>query len=504
MAEAGSNHNRDLDTALKLIDVAAAAGADAVKFQTFRADSLYPRSAGMTDYLAVPRSIHDIIRELEMPLDWIPKLAAHCASRGVDFISTPFDEAAADALAPYVPVFKIASYEMTHHALVQHCARKGKPLIVSTGTANMDEVREMVAAVRAVGGRELAVMQCTAKYPAPLSALNLRTLPMMAREFDVPVGLSDHSREPLPGPMAAVAIGASLLEKHFTLSNSMPGPDHAYALEPNELAAVIAKVREVEKTLGSGIKQPQPEEEELRSFARRTIFTTRAIARNEPLRAGSTAVLRRGKLPYGLHPREFVHVLGRRALADLAAEHAVGADDLAPLSLGDSTLWLRPLTAADTDRVVGWRARPDVLGQLFSERAPTRDEHAAWFRQLEQRSDRVELVIVLEGRAVGTVGLSNLDLGAREAEMGILVGEPEVRGRGVATSASRLILDYAFDILGLERVYLTLFADNAVARRLYEKLGFMDDGAQPPRAKNGVERPVLKMSLKKRDPNPAT
>ena len=224
IAEAGSNHNRNFDTALRLIDVAAEAGADAVKFQTFRADALYPRSAGMTDYLTVARPIHDIIRELEMPLEWIPKLAEHCAARGVDFLSTPFDEAAADALDAYVSAFKIASYEMTHHGLVQHCARKGKPLIVSTGTANLDEVRDMVEAVRAVGCHHLAVMQCTAKYPAPLTALNLRTLPLMEREFDVPVGLSDHSREPLPGPMAAVALGAAMMEKHFTLSNRLPGP----------------------------------------------------------------------------------------------------------------------------------------------------------------------------------------------------------------------------------------------------------------------------------------
>ncbi len=497
IAEAGSNHNRDLETALRLIDVAADAGADAVKFQTFRADALYPKSAGMTDYLKVPRSIHDIIRELEMPLEWIPKLAEHCASRQVDFLSTPFDEAAVDALDPYVPAFKIASYEMTHHGLVQHCARKGKLLIVSTGTADLVEVREMVEAARAVGCRELAVMQCTAKYPAPLSALNLRTLPMMAREFDVPVGLSDHSREPLPGPMAAVALGASILEKHFTLSNRLPGPDHAYALEPAELAAVVAKVREVEKTLGSGIKEPQPEELELRQFARRTIFSTKAVAAGEALRIDNTAVLRRGKLPYGLHPREFVHLLGRRAVGEIPAEHALTDSELAPLHLGDKDLSLRALALADTDLVVGWRARPDVMAQLFSERAPTRQEHEVWFRQLtlERRSDRVEMLILDGGRPVGTVGLSNIDLGARQSEMGILVGEPEARGRGVATRASRLMLDYAFDALGMQSVYLSLFADNPPARKLYDRLGFAESGAMASRIKDGIERPVLRMSL---------
>jgi N-acetylneuraminate synthase len=497
IAEAGSNHNRDLETALRLIDVAAEAGADAVKFQTFRADALYPKSAGMTDYLKVPKSIHQIIRELEMPLDWIPQLAEHCAARNVDFLSTPFDEAAADALAPYIPAFKIASYEMTHHGLVQHCARKGKPLIVSTGTATLDEVRAMVEAVRAVGGRELAVMQCTAKYPAPLSALNLRTLPLMAREFDVAVGLSDHSREPLPGPMAAVALGASLLEKHFTLSNRLPGPDHAYALEPAELAAVIAKVREVEKTLGSGVKQPQPEEQELRHFARRTIFTTQAVAAGEPLRLSSAAVLRCGKLPHGMHPDQFLRVLGRRALRDLPAEHSVTADELSPLLLESEGLQLRPLALEDTEHVVAWRGRPEVVAELFSERGPTREEHLAWFAQLQRRLDRLEMLIVDGGRPVGTVGLANLDLASREAELGILVGDPEARGRGAATRACRLLLDYAFDVLGLSRVYLTLFADNQAAKKLYDRLGFVEDGEVGPRMKDGRERPVLKMTLRR-------
>jgi N-acetylneuraminate synthase len=491
IAEAGSNHDRKFEQAMELIEVAASAGADAVKFQTFRADALYPRSAGMTDYLKVPRSIHDIIRDLEMPLDWIPLLARRCGELGVDFLSTPFDEASADALAPFVSAFKIASYEMTHHGLVQHCARKGKPLIVSTGTAYLDEVRAMVEATRAVGCRELALMQCTAKYPAPLSALNLRTLTTLAAEFDVPVGLSDHSREPLPGPMAAVAMGATLLEKHFTLSNQLPGPDHAYALEPDELADVIAKVRLVEQTLGTGEKVPQPEEEELRRFARRTIFTTRAVRIGEPISVENSAVLRCGKLPYGLPPSDYVLVLGRTAARDLAVEHSLQAEDLGSFTLGDGIVSLRPLSFDDTDRVVSWRNQKDVAAQLFSDRPPTGPEHEAWFRQLQRRSDRVEFVILEGDRPVGTAGLSAIDFGTRDAELGILVGEPDARGRGVATAASRLLLRYAFEVLALSRLRLALFADNAPARRLYDRLGFTEDGSAPPVRGRAVTRMSL-------------
>jgi N-acetylneuraminate synthase len=494
IAEAGSNHDRKLDQARRLIDVAAEAGADAVKFQTFRADALYPRSAGMTDYLKVPRSIYDIIRDLEMPLEWLPELAEHCARAGLHFLSTPFDERSADALAPYVPAFKIASYEMTHHGLAQHCARKGKPLICSTGTAALAEVAELVEAVRAVGCDRLVLLQCTAKYPAPLGALNVNALTTMAQAFGVPVGLSDHSREPLPGPMAATALGASVIEKHFTLSNDLPGPDHAYALEPKELAEVIRMVRAVERTLGSGEKEPQPEEAELRRFARRSVFTTRAMGAGEPLTAAGSAVLRCGNLPQGAHPREWVRLLGRRARRDLAEEAAVTSADFEPLVLGAGEVTLRPLAAGDADRVVAWRARPEVADQLFSD-APTREAHDRWFAQLERRTDRLELAILERERPVGTIGLSNLDFGALTGEYGILVGEPDARGRGVARAASRALLDWAFGALGLERVRLELFADNPPARRLYDGLGFTLESELAPRLKRGVPRPVIAMSL---------
>ena len=496
IAEAGSNHDGNLDQARRLIDVAADAGADAVKFQTFRAEALYTRSAGTTDYLKVRKPIFELIRELEMPLEWIPLLAAHCHARGVDFLSTPFDERSADALEPYVSAFKIASYEMTHHGLVQHCARKGKPLIASTGTARLDEVRDMVRAVRAVGCQELVVLQCTARYPAPLETLNLRTLQTMSRELDVLTGLSDHSREPLPGPMAAVALGAVVIEKHFTLSNTLPGPDHGSALEPHELKAVISSVREVERALGSGVKEPPPEEEELRRFARRSVFALRPIAAGERFTTANTAVLRCGKQPAGMHPRELVRVLGRQALRAVAEGVAVQPDEVGPAVLTDGEVAIRPMAAADADRIVAWRARPDVQSQLFSSQSPSRREHDAWFAELQARTDRLELVILWKDLPVGTVSLAGIDLGARSAELGIMLGEPTARSQGVAARACRLLIDLAFEAFGMERVALEMFADNAAARRLYDRLGFVASSRQPkPREKEGRLRPVLAMEL---------
>ena len=496
IAEAGSNHDRNFDQARRLIDVAASSGADAVKFQTFKASALYPRGAGTSDYLNARRSIYDIIQDLEMPLEWIPELARHATQQGIDFLSTPFDESSADALEPFVSLFKIASYEMTHHGLVQHCARKGKPLVVSTGTANLEEVRELVEAVHAVSQVPLVLLQCTAKYPAPLSALNLRTLARMQAEFGVFVGLSDHSREPLPGPMAAVALGACVIEKHFTLSNTLPGPDHAYALEPEELLVLIGKVREVEQTLGSGEKEPQPEEAELRRFARRSVFSLRPIERGAPLTRGNSAVLRCGKLSMGAHPRDFVRLLGRSVRHPVTADHPITAADLDEFCLIEGPVRIRPLVRDDAKAVVAWRNRPEVAAELFSATAPTIEGHLAWFDTLCRRTDRLEFIIELDEQPVGTIGLSALDFGRGEAEYGILLGEPAARGKGVALLASQALLRYAFSDLAMGLIRLELFADNVAARRLYDRLGFVESAPPPePRVREGRLRPVTRMTL---------
>jgi N-acetylneuraminate synthase len=327
IAEAGSNHNGSFEQARRLIDVAAAAGADAVKFQLFRASRMYVRTAGRSDYLKLDRPIYDVIADMEMPYEWLPELAGHCRARGVTFLASVFDEESADRLDPYVDAFKIASYEMTHVSLVRYVAEKGKPLIVSTGTATLDEVAATVDVMRK---REVpfVLMQCTAAYPAPLEALNIRAIVTMKREFGVPVGLSDHSRDPLVGPLAAVALGADALEKHFTLSNELPGPDHRFAVEPAELRLLVEKVRATEVALGSGEKLVQPVEEELRAFARRSIFAVRAIAADETLTRDNIAVLRNGESAAGLPPESYPGLLGRRAARPIAADAPIRAEDI--------------------------------------------------------------------------------------------------------------------------------------------------------------------------------
>ncbi len=329
IAEAGSNHNGSLEQAKRLIDVVADSGADAIKFQLFRASRLYPQNAGQSGYLRSERAIYDIVAEMEMPYDWLPRLAECSQGRGLIFLSSVFDEESADRLDPYVGAFKIASYEMTHIPLICHVAEKGKPVIISTGTASLDEVAETVEAFAQTGNKQIVLMQCTAAYPAPLEALNVRAVATMKDVFGVPVGLSDHSRDALVGPLAAVAVGANLIEKHVTLSNLLPGPDHRFALEPEEFRVMVQKIREVEQALGNGTKVMHPVETELKGFARRSVFAIKDIAAGERLSRENVAVLRCGTLPAGLPPRAFPGLLGRRGARAIGAGSAIRPEDLA-------------------------------------------------------------------------------------------------------------------------------------------------------------------------------
>ena len=319
IAEAGSNHLGSLETALGLIDVAAAAEVDAVKFQTFKAERLYAKGAGSSDYLGDSRSINDIIKAMEMPESWLPILRDAAHAKGMGFLSTPFHLEAVGVLEPLVDAFKIASYELSHHPLLRRVAQSGKPVIMSTGAHTAEEVAQAVEVLRDAGCEALVLLQCTAAYPAPPESMNVRALTTLREQFGVPSGLSDHSRDPVAAPMAATALGAAVIEKHFTLSNHLPGPDHAYALEPHELERLVRRVRETELLLGSGDKVVQSAETELRDFARRCLFTTRAVASGEAFTKANVDVLRTGKLARGLDPGAYERVLGARATQDLEA-----------------------------------------------------------------------------------------------------------------------------------------------------------------------------------------
>ena len=319
IAEAGSNHNGHLGQALALIDVASEAGADAVKFQGFRARTLYPENAGKSGYLKDERSIYEIIEAMEMPFEWLPVLADHCRARSVDFLCAPFDEAWVDALDPYVPAFKVASYELTHLPLVRRVLERGKPTFISTGASVLAEVMRVVARAREIGNEQIVLLQCTAAYPTPPADVNARAIVTLREATGCLVGLSDHSRDPVIAPVVAVALGAVVIEKHFTLSNRLPGPDQRFAVEPGELTELVRAVREAQAVLGSGAKQVLAVERELHGFARRSVFSVRAIGVGEAFSEENIRVLRNGANPPGLAPEEYPRLMGKRAACDIAA-----------------------------------------------------------------------------------------------------------------------------------------------------------------------------------------
>jgi N-acetylneuraminate synthase len=327
IAEAGSNWRvgssaRDMRMAKTLIDVAKEAGADAVKFQTFRPEALYVANAGSSDYLSeagIDQSMGALFADISMPPDMLPVLSQHARAVDIDFMSTAFSPADFELVDPLVSVHKIASYEISHVRLIELAARSGKPTVMSTGAATLEDIDWAVAHYRRFGGRDLCLMQCTAKYPAPLEALNLATIPELQRMFGVPVGLSDHSRDPLVAPLAATALGARAIEKHFTLDNRLPGPDHAFAVTAEELGRLVAAVRNASTARGSGVKAVHSAEEELAAFAQRGVQAIRPIAVGDVLvEDGNVAILRPGKQRKGVHPRHLAAMAGCRATRTLA------------------------------------------------------------------------------------------------------------------------------------------------------------------------------------------
>lgn len=320
IAEAGVNWRmgspkKDMAMAKILIDAAAKAGADAIKFQTFHPETIYVPNAGQSDYLAesgLVEDIQSIFKENAMPYEMIGELAFYCKQKGIEFMSTPFSEEDFLAVDLYVSRHKIASYEISHIRLLELAGRSGKPLILSTGASNEDDIDWAVETYFNNGGSELTLLQCTAHYPAENSSMNLQVIPWLKKRFGVDAGLSDHSRNPIWAPVAAVALGANVIEKHFTVSNALPGPDHAFAITVDELEEMVKAIRSCEKMRGSGIKRVQEAEVELRLFARRGIQAIKNIAPGEVLSEGvNIAILRPGKQLLGMHPKYMNAVEGK-------------------------------------------------------------------------------------------------------------------------------------------------------------------------------------------------
>jgi N-acetylneuraminate synthase len=326
IAETGSNHNGDLDLAKELIDVAVDAGADAVKFQTFRAGDMYVEDSGDVEYLDDDRSIYEIIESMEMPYEWIPELHEYCRERDVQFLSTPFDERSANKLAEYVPAWKVASYTSSHIPFLEYLAGTDKPILMSTGAHELGEIDESVSVLRNAGVSNLVLIQCVAAYPTPLSDINVSVVETLREEFEVLTGLSDHTLDPVTAPTAAVALGASVVEKHFTLDSSMEGPDHEFALEPPELDEMVSAIRATETALGDGEKRVQRVEQELYQKARRAVHAVEDIEVGEEITTDAVRVLRPGERETGLEPKFYDDVVGATATRDIKSGEGITWD----------------------------------------------------------------------------------------------------------------------------------------------------------------------------------
>lgn len=317
IAEMSGNHGQSLEQAKEIVRAAKASGADAVKLQTYTPDTLtldcdneFFRIDGT---LWAGRTLYELYGEAFTLWDWQPELMRLAKAIGIDMFSTPFDPSAVDFLDSLnVPAHKIASFENCDHALLRKVAASGKTVVASTGMASLAEIDELVETLRGAGCQALALLKCTSAYPAPYEAMNLRTIPHLAEGFGVPVGLSDHSLG-IAAPVAAVALGACIIEKHFTLSRSLPGPDSVFSLEPNEFKAMVDSVRATEKALGVVNYDLTAAEVKSRAF-RRSLFVVADIRAGEVFTVHNLRSIRPG---YGLHPRHLQEILGRVASRDV-------------------------------------------------------------------------------------------------------------------------------------------------------------------------------------------
>ena len=326
IAEAASNwkcgsFEEDLARSKELIKMASKSGADAIKFQTFRSETVYASNAGSSQYLSdrgINKNINEIFDYLAMPYEMIPTLYDYCKKENIMFMSTPFSVEDAKQIDPYVQIHKVASYEINHVRLLEFLASTKKPILISTGASTYTEIDFAVNLVKNNGNNSIILMQCTSKYPCPMKAMNLSVIPQMKTRYSIPIGLSDHSTDPLIAPLVAVGFGATVIEKHFTLDRDLPGPDHSFSIIPDELELLIKSIRKADLVKGNGKKEVLEEETELRQYATRSLQAIQNISKGEVFQEGiNFDVLRPGNRLRGLDAQFLSLVNGKKTIRDI-------------------------------------------------------------------------------------------------------------------------------------------------------------------------------------------
>jgi N,N'-diacetyllegionaminate synthase len=326
IAEAGVNHNGDVNIAKRMIEAASDAGADAVKFQTFKAERIISRTAPKADYqkrtTGARESQLEMVKRLELDKKAHRELVAHCKRKGIEFLSAPFDQESIDLLNSFgLTMFKIPSGEITNLLYLRKIGGLGKKIILSTGMADMGEIEDALDIIIEAGTpkKNITVLHCTTEYPTPMREVNLLAMSTIRDAFKVSVGYSDHTKG-IEVPIAAVALGATIIEKHFTLDRAMEGPDHAASLEPPELKTLIRTIRNVEKALGDGVKRPSPSELKNREIARKSLVASRSIRKGERLSAKNITTKRPGN---GISPMQWDTVIGLIAQKNFKADELI-------------------------------------------------------------------------------------------------------------------------------------------------------------------------------------
>lgn len=314
IAEAGVNHNGSISMAKKLIRAAKSSGADIVKFQTANVDSLVSESAAMAEYqrrnTGQEKSQKEMLKKLLLKFEDFEDLASYCMEVGIKFLSTPFDIESVRFLDKLQDIWKIPSGEITNYPYLVEIGRTKKDVILSTGMSDLHEIHDAVDVLKSNGTKNITLLHCTTEYPAPIEEINLNVMETLRKEFGCPVGYSDHTQG-IEIDLAAVAMGATIIEKHFTLDRSLPGPDHKASLEPDELKAMVSGIRKVELARGTGVKRPTASERKNRDIARKSIVAAKAIKQGEIFTTDNLTTKRPGS---GISPMRWNEVLGERAV----------------------------------------------------------------------------------------------------------------------------------------------------------------------------------------------
>jgi pseudaminic acid synthase len=421
VAEISANHNQSLERATELIRAAAECGANAIKIQTYTADTLTIdcNSEGFliaSDSPWAGKTLYELYREAYTPWEWHPELVTTARRSGLTIFSSPFDTTAVDFLEQLeIPAYKIASFELVDIPLLQRVARTRKPVIVSTGMASKAEIHEAVHTLRTHGTRDIVLLKCTSSYPASVDEMHLRTIPEMRDEFSLNIGLSDHTLGFLAAT-SAVALGACMVEKHLTLRRADGGPDSGFSMEPHEFREMVENIRQVERSLGKCVYGGSDDERKNLVF-RRSLYAVRDIGEGERFTPENIRSIRPA---HGLHPRYLPAVLGRKAKRSLLRG--------TPLtwSAVDSTLFLRTATAADGDLLLAWRNDPETRRNSHATAPVTADEHQRWLVKSLSTASRRLFIAEDAGVPIGSV---RADMGHDDCELSWTVA-PEARNKG--------------------------------------------------------------------------